>query len=120
MTLLRRFWDAAIWSTRGATDLDEGRRTPDRTSERAGGLWSAAGLDDSARPPRSSPRLATMGSRICGSRWSGAWAPSGAYAASLPPERRQALKAELRRRRRRRRAIGLTARAWVVTGTVPA
>jgi len=46
-------------------------------------------------------------------------APSGAYAASLPPERRAALKEEFRRRL----GVGtdpfqLTARAWIATGRV--
>jgi hypothetical protein len=47
-------------------------------------------------------------------------APSGAYAASLAPEQRAALKQELRRRL----GVGdgafrLTARAWIATGRVP-
>ncbi len=47
-------------------------------------------------------------------------APSGAYAVSLPPERRAALRRELRRRL----GVGdepfrLSARAWLATGVVP-
>ena len=116
MTLLRRFWDAAVALDPAAADLDEGRCMPYCTPDELGGLWSAAGLAD----PRVSAVVAEAGYDGFEDLWQPlerGVAPSGAYAASLPPERREALKAELRRR------LGagdepfrLTARAWVVTG----
>lgn len=83
-----------------------------------GGLWSACGLAD----VEVVPVTVAVGYDDFEDLW---WplelgvAPSGAYTASLGPERRAALKAELRHR------LGvadepfeLTARAWVATGRV--
>jgi SAM-dependent methyltransferase len=116
MTLLRRFWDAAVALDPAAAELDEGRSMPYCTPDELDGLWSAAGLAET--------RVAAVVAEAGYDGFEDLWqplergvAPSGAYAASLPPERREALKAELRRR------LGagdepfrLTARAWVVTG----
>ncbi len=81
-------------------------------------LWSAADLAD----VRVSEAVVTAGYESFEDLWEPlelGVGPSGAYAAALPPERRAALKDELRR------GLGagdepfsLTARAWVVAGGV--
>jgi SAM-dependent methyltransferase len=119
MTLLRRFWDAAVALDPSAADRDEGHSMPFCTPAELGGLWSAAGLDG----------VEVVGADVAADYdgFEDLWGPleqgvgpAGAYAASLPPERRAALAAEVRHR------LGagdgpfrLTARAWVVTGRVP-
>jgi SAM-dependent methyltransferase len=120
MTLLRRFWDAAVALDPSAADRDEGRCMPFCTAEELGGLWSAAGLAE----VRVSPVVVAAGYDDFEDLWQPlelGVAPSGAYVTSLPAERRTALKAELRRR------LGvdaepfrLPARAWVATGRVRA
>jgi SAM-dependent methyltransferase len=120
MTLLRRFWDAALRvDPKGAAAHDEGRVmrfcAPDELRE----LWSAAGLAD-----------VTGGELSVSARYEGfdaLWeplergvGPSGAYTVALDPPRRAALRAELQR------VLGapdgpftLAARAWWVSGRVP-
>ena len=120
MTLLRRFWDAVVALDPTAADRDEGRSMPFCTPEELGDLWSTAGLD-----------AVSVAEVVVGAGYDSfedLWkplelgvAPSGAYVASLPPERRDALKDDLRRRL----GVGdesfrLNARAWVVTGRVRA
>jgi SAM-dependent methyltransferase len=119
MTLLRRFWDAAAAIDASAVERDEGRCMPFCTPGELEGLWSEAGLVE-----------VSVAALVVGARYEGfedLWepleqgvGPSGAYAASLPAERRQALEEELRRR------LGvadepfeLTARAWIASGRVP-
>jgi SAM-dependent methyltransferase len=118
MTLLRRFWDAAVALDSGAESRDEGRCMPFCTPGELGQLWSAADLAG-----------VKVDAVVVAAEYDGfedLWhplelgvAPSGAYAAALPADRRAALKDELRRR------LGvadepfrLTARAWIATGTV--
>jgi SAM-dependent methyltransferase len=118
MTILRRFWDAAIALDPSATDLDEGRCMPYCTPEELADLWPAAGLDDVE------VREAAVSASYDG--FDDLWrplelgvAPSGAYAASLPADARAALKDELRRRLEvGEERFELTARAWIVTGRV--
>ena len=118
MTLLRRFWDAAVALDPSAADRDEARCLPFSTREALGDLFSAAGLtgvDVSAA-------VVTAGYDGFEDLWQPlelGVGPSGAYAASLPPSGREDLKQELRRR------LGagddpfrLTARAWIATGRV--
>jgi hypothetical protein len=116
MTLLRCFWDAAVALDPAARDRDEGRCMPFCTPDELAELWASAGL--------ASVQVTSVVVDAGYDSFEDLWrplelgvAPSGAYAASLPPERRAALEAELRRR------LGagdepfrLTARAWVVTG----
>ena len=119
MTLLRRFWDAAVALDPSAADRDEGRCMPYCTPDELAGLWSTAGLADVGVAP------VVVAASYDG--FEDLWqplelgvAPSGAYAASLPPDRRAALKQELRRRLGAAEApFRLTARAWVATGRVP-
>jgi SAM-dependent methyltransferase len=116
MTLLRRFWDAAVALDQSAADLDEGRSMPFCTPGELGNLWRTAGLAHI----RVSPVVVSAGYRGFEDLWQPlalGVAPSGAYASSLPPERRAALKAELRRRL----GVGdepfrLSARAWIAVG----
>jgi SAM-dependent methyltransferase len=119
MLLLRRFWDAAIALDPSAAERDEGVCmrfcNPDELAE----LWSRVGLAE-----------LDVSAVVVAAGYDGfddLWqplelgvAPSGAYAASLAPERRRALKDELRRRLGvDERPFELTARAWVVSGRVP-
>ena len=118
MTLLRRFWDAAVALDRSAADRDEGRCMPFCTPGELGGLWSTAGLADVG-----------ISSVVVSADYDGfddLWqplelgvAPSGAYATSLSSERRAALKEELRHRLDvGNEPFQLTARAWIATGRV--
>jgi SAM-dependent methyltransferase len=117
MTLLRAFWDAAIALDETAAALDEGGM-PYCTPPELGGLLSAAGLAD-VRVEPVVVRARYDGFEDLWAPLESGVAPSGAYAAAQPPERRAALRAELRRR------LGagdeqfeLAARAWVATGVV--
>jgi SAM-dependent methyltransferase len=118
MTFLRRFWDAAVALDPAAGPLDEGRCMPFCTPTELGELWSSAGLAE----VDVAPVVVAAGYDGFEDLWQPlevGVGPSGAYAASVSPERRAALKEELRRR------LGvaggpfrLTARAWVVNGRV--
>jgi hypothetical protein len=120
MTLLRRFWDAAVALDPAAAERDEGRCMPYCTPAALGELWSGSGLAHVAV----SPVVVSAGYEGFEDLWQPlevGVAPSGAYAASLAPERRAALKAELRRRLGVGEApFRLSARAWVATGRAPA
>jgi hypothetical protein len=116
MTILRRFWDAAVALDPAAAALDEGRSMPYCAPEPLGALWHAAGVGEVRVRP------VVVGAAYDG--FADLWAPlergvapSGAYTAALDPARRAALKAAFRDRL----GVGdepfrLTARAWVVTG----
>jgi SAM-dependent methyltransferase len=116
MTLLRRFWDAAVALDPGAAARDEGRCMPYCTPDALEGLLRDAGLSD----VRVEPVVVGAGYDSFDDLWhplEAGVAPSGAYAASLPETRRRALAAELRRRL----GVGdgpfeLSARAWVGVG----
>jgi SAM-dependent methyltransferase len=119
MTLLRRFWDAAVALDPDAEGLDEGRSMPWCRPDELEELWRAAGLED----VKTSELVVEAGYDGFDDLWqpleSGV-GPSGAYAAGLPPERRARLRDELSRR------LGaggepfrLAARAWCVTGRAP-
>ena len=116
MTLLRRFWDAAVALDASAADLDEGRCMPFCTREELGDLWRAAGL--------AGVNVAPVVAAADYDGFEDLWqplelgvAPSGSYVASLAPDHRAALKQELRRRLHAGEdPFRLTARAWVATG----
>jgi hypothetical protein len=116
MTILRRFWDAAVALDPAAAELDEGRSMPYCAPEPLGALWRSAGLRD----VRVEPVVVSAGYDGFADLWAPlerGVAPSGAYAASLPAPRRAALEAALRERLGVGEApFRLTARAWVVTG----
>jgi SAM-dependent methyltransferase len=119
MTILRRFWDAAVALDPAAEALDEGRCMPFCTRDELSALWTDAGLAEVAVAPVE----VSAGYEGFEDLWhpleSGV-APSGAYAASLEPARRTALKDDLRRRLdvEGDAPFRLTARAWVATGRV--
>jgi SAM-dependent methyltransferase len=118
MTLLRRFWDAAVALDASAAESDEGRSMPYCTPDELSGLWSAAGFAG----VEVLPVVVVAGYDGFKDLWAPLEAgvgPSGAYVASLGDERRARLRDELRRRLR----VGsgpfeLSARAWAVTGRV--
>jgi SAM-dependent methyltransferase len=118
MTLLRRFWDAAVALDPSAADRDEGRCMPFCTPGELRDLWSSAGLAD----VRVSSVVVSAGYDGFEDLWQPLGlgvAPSGAYATSLPSEHRGALKEELRRRLDvGHEPFQLTARAWIATGRV--
>ena len=120
MTLLRRFWDAALAvDPDGAPAHDEGRVMRFCSPPDLEALWRGAGLDD----VRSGALEATASYESYAALWAPleeGIAPSGAYAAALDPPRRAALREELRRRLGAGDApFTLAARAWVVTGRAP-
>jgi SAM-dependent methyltransferase len=119
MTILRRFWDAAVAHDGSAADRDEGRCMPFCTPGELGDLWRSAGLAEVAV----AAAVVSAGYDGFEDLWQpleAGVAPSGAYAASLAPEQRAALKQELRRRLGAGHdAFRLTARAWIATGRVP-
>jgi SAM-dependent methyltransferase len=116
MTLLRRFWDAAVALDPAAVELDEGRRMPFCTPEELRELWTGGGLAE----VNVEPVVVSAAYDDFEDLWRPlelGVGPSGAYAAGLPPERRAAFKEELRRRLRvASDPFRLTARAWVATG----
>ena len=118
MTLLRRFWDAAVALEPAAADRDEGRACRSAHPTR-----SATSGERRVSPRSTSPRpIVSAGYDGFEDLWQPlelGVAPSGAYVASLAPEQRAAFKEELRRRL----GVGndpfrLTARAWIATGRV--
>jgi SAM-dependent methyltransferase len=119
MTLLRRFWDAAVALDPAAASLDEGVAMPFCRPDELEELWRGAGLQD----VETSERVVEADYSGFDDLWqpleSGV-GPSGAYAAALAPERRTRLREELRRRLDAGdEPFRLTARAWCVVGRVP-
>ena len=120
MTLLRRFWDAALVVDReGAAARDEGRVM--RFCERGAlqPLWAGAGLEDVQDGAFSVAARYESFDALWEPLEHGV-GPAGAYAAGLDGARRAALREELRR------SLGspagefsLDARAWWVSGRVP-
>jgi SAM-dependent methyltransferase len=119
MTLIRTFFDAAIALDPAAAEHDEGRHMRYCRPEELRDLWNAAGLRDVGVQPLT-VRAAYEG---FGDLWSPleyGVGPAGAYAVSLEPARRAALREELRRRLGVSDApFELTARAWAATGRAP-
>jgi SAM-dependent methyltransferase len=118
MTLLRRFWDAAVALDPAAAERDEGRCMRHCTPGELGALWAQAALED----VQVSAAVAEAQYDDLDDLWlpleSGV-GPAGAYAANLAPDARTALRAELGRRL----GVGgapfrLRARAWIATGRV--
>ncbi len=118
MTLLRRFWDAAVALDPAAVDRDEGRCMAFCTPEELGELWSAMELED----VDVGPVVVAAAYEDFDDLWRPLEAgvgPAGAYAAALEPAARAALRDELRSRLGAGAApFELSARAWVVTGAV--
>jgi SAM-dependent methyltransferase len=119
MTLLRRFWDAALEADpEGAAARDEGRVMRWCTPAELEGLWSGAGLGD----VRASEIYAVARYDGFADLWEPferGVAPSGAYVASLAPAARVALRDAFEHLLGRPTgAFTLTARAWCVVGRV--
>ena len=119
MTLIRTFFDAAIALDPAAAEHDEGRRMRYCRPDELRDLWIAAGLGEVKVQP--------IDVRAAYDSFEDLWSPLefgvgpvGAYAMSLAPPQRAALRDELRRRL----GVGdapfeLPARAWAATGRVP-
>ncbi|HEX5980609.1 MAG TPA: methyltransferase domain-containing protein [Thermoleophilaceae bacterium] len=119
MTLLRRFWDAAVALDPAAASLDEGVSMPYCRPHELERLWRSAGLED----VETSQLVVEAGYSGFDDLWQPlerGVGPSGAYAAGLPAEARTRLREELRRRLGAGEApFRLPARAWCVVGRVP-
>lgn len=117
MTLLRRFWDAAVaLDPDGAGPLDEGNLLL-ASQHKLGELFRACGL-----------HAVSLGHVVitafykdfddCWAGFAAGVGPSGAYAASLPPEQQAALRDELFRRLGSPEGFfELDAKAWWVAGS---
>ncbi len=116
MTLLRTFWDAAVALDPSAED--EGTTMPYCTADELRELWSSVGLAE----VRVGPVVVDAEYENFEDLWHPlevGVGPAGAHTVGLAPDRRAALKEELRRRL----GVGddpfrLSARAWIATGRV--
>ena len=119
MTLLRRFWDSVAELNPSAADLDEGRSMRYCTPEELEVLWTSAGL----KKVGISEVVVTAGYEGFEDLWEPlefGVAPSGAYVASLQPDRRAKLKADFQQRLGAgNKPFRLGARAWLAIGHVP-
>jgi SAM-dependent methyltransferase len=117
MTLLRKFWDAAAAVNPSGAGRDE-RNMRMATPDELSGLWSEVGLVQ-----------VQVSEAVVGAAYDSfddLWqplelgvGPAGAYAASLGPALRDALKSDLRGRLGvDDKPFELTARAWIVSGRV--
>jgi SAM-dependent methyltransferase len=118
MTLLRTFWDAAeALAGDDIRAIDERREMRFRRGGELGALWRQAGLEQ----VEEGELVVLAAYESFDDLWEPFTAgvgPAGGYAASLDPERQEALKGEYRRR------LGvpdgpfrLSARAWSAVGT---
>jgi SAM-dependent methyltransferase len=116
MTLLRRFWDAAVALDPSAAALDEGASMAFCTPDELERLWSGAGLGE-VGVAAAVVRADYAGFHDLWSALEAGVGPSGAYVIGLDADRRAALRDRLERLL----GVGpapfeLTARAWTVTG----
>jgi SAM-dependent methyltransferase len=117
MEMMRYFWDAATAVDPAAAERDEGRRFPLCQPEALSDLWAGAGLDAVSVRAIEIPTVFT-GFDDFWRPFAGGQGPAPGYVASLPGDRRDALRDLLRERlpTGARGAISLTARAWAVHG----
>jgi SAM-dependent methyltransferase len=120
MRLIRIFWDAAIALDPTAGRLDEGRRFPICRPEPLRALFGSAGLADVDVAPIEVPMVFADFDDL----WRpflGGQGPAPGYCASLPDDRRNALRDRLRATLPQQPdgTIPLEARAWAVRGHVP-
>jgi len=116
--LMRHFWDAAAAADPAAARLEEGLRFPLCRPAPLRDLWAGAGLADVAVEPIDVPTVFADFDDY----WRpflGGQGPAPGYVASLPDERRAALREALRERLPAGPdgSIRLVARAWSVRGT---
>jgi len=118
MTLLRRFWDAAVALEPAAAVHDEGQSMGMSTPPRLRELWTSVGLEE----VDVSGKVVSAAYEDFEDLWrglEGGVGPAGAWTTSRAPAARLELKDELRRRLEVADGpFDLSARAWVVTGTV--
>jgi SAM-dependent methyltransferase len=118
MTLLRRFWDAAVALDPAARARDEGTCMPLCTPAELSGLWADAGLAAVAV----SATVVAADYEGFDDLWRGVGSgvgPTGAYTVALAPPQRAALRDQLQRRLGvTSEPFRLTARGWIVTGRV--
>jgi SAM-dependent methyltransferase len=117
MELMRRFWDAAKAVDPAAAALDEGARFSVCAPAPLAALLQGVGLDEIATFAIDVPTVF----RDFDDYWSpflGGQGPAPAYVASLPEERREAIRERLRSSvpARPDGSIRLAARAWAATG----
>jgi SAM-dependent methyltransferase len=114
MRMLRTFWDAALALDPSAPD--EARVMRFQDGEELARLWSDAGLGE----VETAPLDVSVEYADFDDYWlpfESGTGPAGAYAVSLPPHARAALRAECSRRLGEpTAAFALTARAWAVRG----
>jgi len=120
MQFIRRFFDAATALDPAAGELDEGRRFPVCQPDGLAELWRGAGFTGTEVRAVEIPTVFTDFDDF----WNpflGGQGPAPTYVASLPEDRRAALREELRRRLPAEPdgSIHLTARAWAVRGLAP-
>ncbi|NUS63308.1 MAG: methyltransferase domain-containing protein [Saccharothrix sp.] len=117
MAITRFFWDAATDLDPGAAALHEGRRFPLCRPEPLRKLWTDAGLTgvrvEALEVPTTFTDFADYWRPFLGGQ-----GPAPGYTASLPEDRRRALRDLLRTRLPTQPdgSIRLTARAWAVRG----
>jgi SAM-dependent methyltransferase len=121
MQMLRVFWDEGVALDPAIAARDE-RNMPLCKRGELAALWRAQGLDR----VEEQPLVIDLDFASFDDYWRpflGGQGPAGAYTASLPEPRRDALEARLRKRLLGGRSDGpitLQARAWAVKGIVPA
>jgi len=118
MQLMRRFWDAAAELDPAAADLDEGRRMAGCNPADLEALFSGAGLEEVETRAIDVPTVFADFEDYW-SPFEGGQGPAPGYCASLPPDRRAALRERLRETLPAVAdgSISLVARAWAVRGT---
>jgi SAM-dependent methyltransferase len=120
MQMLRFFWDEAVALDPGAEKKDERHMKLSREGQ-LGEAWKKAGLTNLQEKPLVIEQSYTSFDDYWEPFLKGA-GPAGAYAASLPEDRRRELESRLRERLLGGRNDGpfvLKARAWAVRGEVP-
>jgi SAM-dependent methyltransferase len=121
MRMLRVFWDAVVSLDPGAEKLDEKNMPLCRAGELAK-LWTQSGL----RNVDEQPLEVTMRFESFADYWDPfllGQGPAGNYVRKIDTDRREALRADLRRRlplANDDAPFELPARVWAVRGTVPA
>jgi len=118
MQLMRRFWDAAAELDPAAADLDEGRRMAGCNPADLEALFAGAGLEEVETRAIDVPTVFADFDDYW-SPFEGGQGPAPGYCASLPPDRRAALRERLRETLPAAAdgSISLVARAWAVRGT---
>ena len=120
MQMLRFFWDEAVALDPGAEKRDERHMKLTREGQ-LGEAWKKAGLANVQEQPLVINQTYSSFNDYWDSFLKGA-GPAGAYAVSLPEDRREQLASRLRKRLLGGKSDGpfvLKARAWAVRGDVP-